>query len=92
MSWAAKIRDIADLGILALMTLDDFNSLSDNEQAAFATQGSFIDMRIEYEFKIALYSHPHFYTEVYYDGMANKIVRCRAFASMAPLAAYIRLN
>ncbi|MGF7042683.1 hypothetical protein M2273_005958 [Mucilaginibacter lappiensis] len=55
-------------------------------------QGIFVDMRVEDKLKVALYSHPNFYAEVFYDGLSNVIVRCRAFTSLALLAAYISLN
>lgn len=74
------------------MTLNDFNALNKDESAAIAMQGKFIDIRYEDNFKIALYSHPEFYAEVFYDGKKNQIVRCRAFTSAVPLAAYIHLT
>ncbi|MGY3211893.1 hypothetical protein [Mucilaginibacter sp. HD30] len=74
------------------MTLYEFNALSAGDQAAFAMQGNFVDVRGEEGLKVALYSHPEFYTEVYYDGQSNQVVRCRAFKSASQLAAYIKLN
>jgi len=55
-------------------------------------QGNFVDVRLEESLKVALYSHPEFYSEVFYNGDSNQIVRCRAFTSAVPLAAYIHLN
>ncbi len=74
------------------MTLYEFNALNDEERAAFAIQGVFVELRFEKEFKVALYSHPDFYAEVFYNGLQNRIVSCRAFTSLAPLAAYINLK
>lgn len=74
------------------MTLYEFNALNEEEKAAAAMQGNFVDVRFEDGLKIALYSHPDFYAEVFYDGASNQIVRSRAFNSAAPLAAYIHLN
>ncbi|HEY8929542.1 MAG TPA: hypothetical protein VIM55_10150 [Mucilaginibacter sp.] len=74
------------------MTLREFNALNNEERAAFAMQGKFIDVRFENKLKVALYSHPNFYAEVFYDGKYNKIVRCRAFTSITPLTAYIHFN
>lgn len=73
------------------MTLAEFNNLNEDEQTAFAMQGNFIDVRFEKGLKVALYSHPDFYTEVFYDGIHNQVVQCRAFTSTAPLVAYINL-
>jgi hypothetical protein len=74
------------------MTLYEFNALSADEQTAFAMAGNFVDVRMEEGLKVALYSHPEFYAEVYYDGQSNKVIRCRAFKSASQLAAYIKLN
>jgi len=74
------------------MTLYEFNALVANERATVAVQGSFIDVRSEEGLKVALYSHPAFYAEVFYDGESNRIVRTRAFTSIALLAAYIHLS
>lgn len=72
------------------MTLDEFNNLHEDEKAAVAMQGNFVDVRSENGLKVALYSHRDFYAEVFYDGESNRIVNSRAFTSTAPLAAYIR--
>ena len=74
------------------MTLYEFNALDTEERAAVAMQGKFIDVRFQENLKVALYSHPEFYAEVFYDGESNRIVRSRAFTSIIPLAAYINLN
>ncbi|MBD1362947.1 hypothetical protein IDJ77_03915 [Mucilaginibacter sp. ZT4R22] len=77
---------------LSLMTLNDFNALNKDESAAAAIHGKFVDIRYEDNFKVALYSHPEFYVEVFYEGKNNQIVRCRAFTSATQLAAYIHLT
>jgi hypothetical protein len=74
------------------MTFYEFNTLKAEEKAAAAMQGNFIDVRIEGDLKVALYSHQNFYAEVFYDGESNRITSCRAFTSTALLAAYIHLN
>jgi len=74
------------------MTLDEFNLLSDPDKISTALQGNFVDVRFEAQLKVALYSHPEFYTEVCYDRTGNRIVKCRAFTSLSHLAAYISLN
>jgi len=74
------------------MTIYEFNALPADESAAVAMQGNFVDVRFEENLKVALYSHPDFYAEVFYDGKTNRIVRSRAFTSIKPLAAYIHLD
>lgn len=61
------------------MTLTEFNALTEDEQTALAMQGSFVDVRFEGKYKVAIYRHPHFIAEVYYDGTGNRITSCRAF-------------
>ncbi|MEO7214511.1 MAG: hypothetical protein ABIX36_17025 [Mucilaginibacter sp.] len=74
------------------MTLADFNALKADEKAALAMQGNFVDVRTEGDIKVALYSHPDFYAEVFYNDRINEIIKCRAFNSITPLAAYIKLS
>jgi hypothetical protein len=74
------------------MTLYELNALNTEEKAAAAMEGNFVDVRIEKGLKVALYSHPDFYAEVFYDGESNRITSCRAFTSITLLAAYIRLK
>lgn len=74
------------------MTLFEFDVLDNDEKAALAMQGKFVDVRFEENLKVALYSHPDFYAEVFYDGSSNRIVNCRGFTSIKPLSAYIHIN
>lgn len=74
------------------MTLFEFNALNEDDKAATAMQGKFMDIRFDQGLKVALYSHPDFYAEVFYDGTNNRITQCRAFTSITSLAAYIHLN
>ena len=74
------------------MTLYEFNALNPTDKAAAAMQGNFIDIRMDNGLKVALYSHPDFYAEVFYNGDQNQIMSCRAFTSVKPLAAYIHLG
>lgn len=60
------------------MTLTEFNALNKEEQAAMAIQGNFVDVRFEGAYKVAIYRHPYFLAEVFYDGTGNCIVSCRA--------------
>ncbi|GAB3921890.1 hypothetical protein [Mucilaginibacter myungsuensis] len=75
-----------------MMTLDEFNTLSPEEKTSVAVNGNFIDVRLEKGLKVALYSHPDFYAEVFYDGDNNRITRCRAFTALSSLAAYVKLG
>lgn len=74
------------------MNLYEFNALDIEERVAVAAQGNFVDVRFEEGLRVALYSHPEFYAEVFYDSEANQIVRSRAFTSAVHLAAYIHLD
>jgi hypothetical protein len=47
------------------MTPYELNALNTKEKAAAAMEGNFVDMRIEKGLKVALYSHPDFYAEVF---------------------------
>jgi hypothetical protein len=77
---------------LSLVTLYEFNKLNDAKRAATTMQGNFVDVRLENNLRMALYSHPNFHSEVFYNSTSNQIVRCRTFTSLLSLAAYIHLN
>ncbi len=78
------------------MTLYAFNQLPYERQlvAVFAT-GTFLARRWEEEDGINLYHLPGgFFVELYYDTLANELVRLRSFKSAVPLedyAVYVRL-
>lgn len=75
------------------MTLYDFNALDEKSksEAVFST-GTFVDDREEPPFKIQLYRLDHFYVEVYYDPLQNRVNQYRAFRALGQLAPYIRMT
>jgi hypothetical protein len=77
------------------MTFNEFNSLKEDEQAAKILQGNFLADREENGLILQLYSLGCFYGEIYYDPLANKILRWRVFEGtqqVAPYLAHIRFN
>ena len=78
-----------------MLTLYDFNALTDNEKAEAVWQGTFLADREENGLAVQLYSLPAFYVEVFYDPLANKILRFQAFTSknfLTPYLAHIKFN
>ena len=75
-----------------MLTIYDFNGMDDAGKGnAVFREGTFIDNRNEAGFKVQLYRVYSFYVEIFYDAMANEIVRYRSFKSISQLAPYIRL-
>ena len=74
------------------MTLAEFNTVLPEERTAIAFKGNFVDALTEKGSQVALYSHPHFYAEVFYDGKSNRITHCRAFTTLSLLAPYVNLT
>ena len=78
------------------MTLYEFNQLPYERQlvAVFDT-GTFLARRWEEEDGIGLYYLPGgFFVELYYNTLANELVRLHSFSGVAPLedyAMYVRL-
>ncbi len=72
-----------------MLTLYDFNNFTDNEKADAVWSGSFLADREEDGLKVQLYSVHAFYVEAFYDAVANKILRFRAFSSQRLLAPYL---
>ena len=70
-------------------SLEEFNQLSDREKAEAIWQGNFLADREENGLIVQLYSLCDFYVEVYYDGLANKILRFRPFKNTSQLTPYI---
>ena len=78
-----------------MLTLYDFNTLTDNEKADAVWQGSFLADRVAGGLAIQLYSLGSFYVEVFYDPQANNIMRFEAFttsSSLVPYLAQIKFN
>lgn len=72
-----------------MLTLDDFNTLTDYEKAEAVWSGSFLADREEDDLRAQLYSLPVFYVEVVYDAIGNEIVAFRAFTNKQLLAPYL---
>jgi hypothetical protein len=54
-----------------MLTLDDFNALSEPEQATAIWQGTFLADRKENDLIVRLYSLNNFYAEVFYNAHTN---------------------
>ncbi|MDB5141071.1 MAG: hypothetical protein JWR12_2987 [Mucilaginibacter sp.] len=72
-----------------MLTLYDFNSLNANEKADAVWTGIFLTDREDNGLKVQLYSLNDFFVEVFYDPVANKILRFRAFKSYELLQPYL---
>ena len=76
-------------------TKEEFDLLDEAEKGAAILKGDFLGDREENGLFIQLYSLGTFYGEVWYDPLANKILRWRAFEGtkdLAPYLAHIRFN
>lgn len=72
-----------------MITLYQFNQLSENEKADTAWTGAYLGNRTEEDHIVQLYSLPDFYVEVYYSPGTNAITRFRAFKQLRLLAPYL---
>ncbi|MFD2872018.1 hypothetical protein ACFS5N_06040 [Mucilaginibacter ximonensis] len=78
-----------------MLTLDDFNTFSEDDKANSVWSGSFLADREENGLMIQLYAVDSFYVEVFYDQLANKILKFHAFSSksfLVPYLAHIKFN
>ena len=78
-----------------MLTLYDFNALTEHEKAEAVWQGNFLADRQADGLIAQLYSVDSFYVEVFYDQQANNISHFQAFTSrkfLAPYLAQIRFN
>lgn len=78
-----------------MLTVNDFNALTDDGKAAAIWQGAFLADREEDTFTVQLYSLGSFYAEVFYDPKANSISHFQAFNSeelLVPYLAQIKFN
>lgn len=72
-----------------MLTLYNFNVLSESEKADAVWQGTFLADREERDLTIQLYSLNAFYVEVYYHAGSNAIVQFRSFSSLQQLTPYL---
>jgi hypothetical protein len=78
-----------------MLTMEQYDALSEPEKADAIMQGNFLADREENGLIVQLYSLGKIYGEVYYDPLANKILRYRAFddiGQLGPCLAHIRFN
>lgn len=78
-----------------MLTMEQYDALDDAEKAAVILQGEFLADREENGLIAQLYSIGSFYGELYYDPLANKILRWRAFEGtlhLGPYLAHIHFN
>ena len=62
-----------------MLTMEQYDALDNAEKAAAILQGGFLADREENGLIVQLYGVGNFYGESYYDPLANKILRWRAF-------------
>ncbi|HTE01448.1 MAG TPA: hypothetical protein VK668_19310 [Mucilaginibacter sp.] len=74
-----------------MITLYEFNGLSENDKGEEVFNSSFLGNREEGGIKVQLYSLEDFYVEVYYDPVNNRILRFRAFKRLHILAPFIKI-
>jgi len=72
-----------------MLTLEDFNALTDNEKAEAVWQGSFLGDRQASGQMVQLYSLDNFYVEVNYCPQANAITHFRSFTDTRQLVPYL---
>ena len=72
-----------------MLTMEQYNALDDDEKGSVILQGEILADREENGLIIQLYSVGSFYGELYYDPLANKILRWRAFEGTQQLGPYL---
>lgn len=78
-----------------MLTMEEYDALEENQKAAAIISGVFLADREENGLIVQLYSIGNIYGELYYDPLANKVLRWRAFDStsqLSPYLAHIRFN
>lgn len=78
-----------------MLTMEQYNELNEPEKAEAIIQGDFLADREENGLIVQLYSLGLIYGEVYYDPIANRALRYRAFEGiqqLTPYLAHIRFN
>jgi hypothetical protein len=78
-----------------MLTMEEYDALDEAEKAAVILRGDFLADREENGLIVQLYRVGSFYGELYYDPLANKILRWRAFEGIrqvGPYLARIRFN
>jgi hypothetical protein len=69
--------------------MEQYDALSEPEKAEAIRQGDFLADREENGLTVQLFSLGIIYGELYYDPLANKILRYRAFEGIQQLTPYL---
>ncbi len=72
-----------------MLTMEQYNALREPEKADAIIKGNFLADREENGLIVQLYSLGKIYGELYYDPLANKILRYRAFDEIQQLTPYL---
>ena len=72
-----------------MLTMDEYDALSETENADAIMRGHFLADRQENGLVIQLYSLGLLYGELYYDPRAGKVLRYRVFEGMQQLVPYL---
>jgi hypothetical protein len=78
-----------------MLTMKQYDALTEAEKGEAIMHGAFLADREENGLVVQLYNVGLFYGEVYYDRLANRVLRFRAFEGtqqLAPYLAQIRYN
>ena len=74
------------------MTLYEFRTLPEHEQAEVVWQGQFFLTRTDRKHTVLLYKVHDFYVEVYYEDESNELVKFNPFSSKDRLKVYFSLQ
>lgn len=72
-----------------MLTIKAYDALDETAKAAVILKGDFLADREENGLMVQLYSVGSFYGELFYDPLANKILRWRAFEGIQQLGPYL---
>ena len=73
------------------MSLNEFITLNEDQQAKTAWEGVFLDLRTSGNHSILLFGLGNFYAELYYEHARNEIVKVISFNSTDALGPYLDL-
>ncbi len=80
---------------LSMLSLEEFNTLNQVDQAEAIGAGTFLADREENGLVVRLYNLGTFYGEAFYDAHTNKVLRVKAFdttSRLVPYLAHIKFN
>ncbi|MCC9139042.1 hypothetical protein ACFSKU_02225 [Pontibacter silvestris] len=74
-----------------MIDLQEFLFLSlDDRATAVWEQGTFLGVRLEGEYTLALYHMGHFFCEVWYNSLSDEIALIQGFTSATQLEPYLK--